>query len=90
MSRPGYLVDMHTNTSTLLTQPVPNGTRIIVNGNFQPYAEAYVVDCVMSEGGRCQIVLEWPKAPGGPSYSRVNLYDEGRRWERYVNPSDRN
>ena len=57
---------------------------MVVNGNLQPYAEAYVVDCIyVPNESRWGIILEWPKAPGGPSVSRVWDTDEGKGWFRY-------
>ena len=64
--------------------PVNKGERVVVGGNLQSYAAAYVADCVyVPHEARWGIVLEWPNAPGGPSASRVWDTDEGTRWYRY-------
>lgn len=61
------------------------GSRIVVAGNLETYAQAFVIDHVyVAEGDRTAIILEWPNAPGGPGRSRVWDTDEGNGWYRYA------
>lgn len=64
--------------------PIEKGARVVVGGNLQPYAAAYVADTLyIPKESRWAIILEWPDAPGGPSTSRVYDHDENRVWFRY-------
>ena len=68
-----------------MNPPIEKGERVVVNGNLQPYAEAYVAECVWNASeARWAIILEWPKAPGRPGLSRVWDTDEGKGWYRYA------
>jgi len=67
-----------------MNPPIEKGKRVVVNGNLQPYALAVVVETIFVEKeARWAIVLEWPNAPGGPSFSRVYEKDENKGWYRY-------
>jgi len=67
-----------------MKNPIEKGTRVVLNGNLQPYAKAIVVDTVFrSTEARWEILLEWPNTPGGPSKSRVWDSDEGKTWVRF-------
>lgn len=69
---------------TMVQSPIEKGTRIVVGGNLQPYALAIVSYCTFNvHESRWGIIVEWPNAPGGPSYSRVWDTDEGKTWYRY-------
>lgn len=69
--------------NTQLTPPA-NGSRVIVNGNLQPYAMARVVNSIFNKDeDRWGIILEWPNLPDGPAFSRVYSTDEGKGWYRY-------
>jgi hypothetical protein len=65
--------------------PIKVGERVVVNGNLQPYAKAFVCDLVYKQDeARWAIILEWPEAPGGRAMSRVWDTDEGSVWNRYA------
>lgn len=69
-----------------VNSPLKHGERIVVNGNLQPYAAAYVADCVyLTQEARWAIILHWPNAPGtGSKTSRVYDTDEDKDWYRYA------
>lgn len=65
--------------------PVTLGERLVVQGNMQSYAAAYVASCdFVTNEARWLIVLRWPNAPGGEGVSRVWSTDEGNVWRRYL------
>lgn len=67
-----------------MNPPVKNGTRIVVGDNLHEYAKAIVTECIyVPNEQRWGIVLEWPNAPGGSSFSRVWDTDEGKVWRRF-------
>jgi hypothetical protein len=60
------------------------GTRVIVHGNREHYAAAYVERHEWDPSTQeTRLILSWPNTPGGPSTSKVWTHDEGDVWQRY-------
>lgn len=68
-----------------MNPPIEKGARVVLNGNLQPYAVAYVTETIyLPQRQAWAILLEWPNVPGGPGYSRIYSDEEGKGWYRYV------